>query len=290
MKKNFLEFNDIEKHEINYIFNLTKKLKKKPKQKLLSGKAFALLFSKPSTRTRVSFEVGISQLGGYPVSFGIKDIQLGRGESIADTARTLSKYTDGIIARLFAHRDIVELGRYASVPVINALTDEHHPCQALADVFTIYEKKKKLKGIKIALIGDGTENTFTSLIQACQILGIEAIVGCPQEYNPKIKVPMKPDPFAAVKGVDVVYTDTWVSMGQEKEVEKREKILREYQVNEELMALAKKDAIFMHPLPAYRGKEVTTEVIDGESSVVWDQAENRLHTQKALLVYLNRFK
>jgi ornithine carbamoyltransferase len=286
MKRDFLQVSDLTRKEIEKIFELAEKLKKKPYQPLLKNKTLAMLFAKPSTRTRVSFETGMNQLEGHAIYLGANDIQLSRGETIADTARTLSRYVDIIMARLFAHSDIEELARNTSIPVINGLTDDHHPCQALADLFTIFEKKKKVE--KVAFIGDGGENTCTSIIQACQLFGIETIVGCPKEYQPVIKTKKTQDPLEAVRGADVVYTDAWVSMGQEKENEERIKILKPYQVNAKLMKAAKPDAIFMHCLPAHRGYEVTNDVIDGKQSVVWDEAENRLHTQKALMVFLDK--
>ncbi len=264
---------------------------------LLKGKCVAMIFEKPSTRTRVSFEAGIAQLGGAVIFLGSKDLQLSRGEPLSDTAKTLSRYVDCIVVRLFKHSDAVELAKHSSVPVINALTDWEHPCQVLADLLTMKEKKGKLAGLKVAYLGDAQNNVARSLLLGCGMLGVDIALACPVEYSPDeaslwkakegtAKITVTQDPFVAVKGADVVYTDTWVSMGDEAEKEKRVKALAPYQVNAELMASAKPDAIFMHDLPAYRGYEVAADVIDGPQSVVWGQAENRLHVQKALLVKL----
>ncbi|HHY38050.1 MAG TPA: ornithine carbamoyltransferase [Clostridia bacterium] len=265
--------------------------------KLLEGKALGMIFTKPSTRTRVSFEVAIHQLGGYALYLSASDLQLGRGETIADTARVLSRYLDGIMIRTYSHSDVVELARHASIPVINGLTDLLHPCQALTDVFTIYEKKGKLEGLTLAFVGDG-DNVAHSLMFACAKVGINVRVATPRGYEPDpeivsaakadarafgSEVTVLEDPVEAVKGADVLYTDVWVSMGKEAEKEERRKAFAAYQVNSSLMEAAKPDAIFMHCLPAHRGDEVTDDVIDGPKSVVWDEAENRLHVQKAIL-------
>lgn len=287
MKKDFIQVTNLAKKEIEKIFALTAKLKKKPVQPLLKNKTLAMLFAKPSTRTRVSFEAGMTQLGGHAIYLGANDIQLGRGETIADTAGALSCYVDIIMARLFKHADIEELAKHAGVPVINGLTDEHHPCQALADLYTIYEYKKRLKNLKVAFFGDGRENTYTSLIQACKLFGIETIIACPKLYAPESKTKWVTNPFEAARGADVIYTDVWVSMGQEKDEWMRKALLKRYQVNSQIIKAANKNAIFMHCLPAHRGQEVAAEVIDGRQSVVWGQAENRLHVQKALMAYLS---
>jgi ornithine carbamoyltransferase len=267
---------------------------------LLYGKTLGMIFAKPSTRTRVSFEAAMTQLGGHAIYLGISDLQLGRGETIADTARTLSRYLDGIMARLFEHGDIVELARYSSVPVINGLTDLHHPCQTLADLLTIREHKGKLRGLKLAWVGDGN-NVCNSLLLGCSLVGMNISAACPRGYEPPAairkharanasksgsKVEIMVNPEQAVTGADIVYTDVWISMGQEAEREKRLRDFKGYQVNSKLLAKAKHDAIFMHCLPAHRGEEVTEEVIDGPCSVVFNQAENRLHAQKAVLVSL----
>jgi len=267
---------------------------------LLKGKTLAMIFEKPSTRTRVSFEVGMWQLGGYPLYLSANDLQLGRGETIADTARVLSRYVDGIMARVFSHQTILDLTRYSSVPVINGLSDFSHPCQGLADLFTIHEKKGRLSGLKLAYVGDGN-NVAHSLIFGCSKVGMNITLACPKGYEPKPEVVSKAeeeakrngceikltiDPRDAVRGADVVYTDVWASMGKEKEHEERVKVLKPYQVNGRLVKEAKEDYIFMHCLPAHRGEEVTDEVADSRNSVIFDQAENRLHTQKALMALI----
>jgi ornithine carbamoyltransferase len=267
---------------------------------LLKGKTLGLIFSKSSTRTRVSFEVGMYQLGGYSLFLSASDIQLGRGETVADTAKTLSRYIDGIMIRTFKQSDVEILAKAGTIPVINGLTDSQHPCQILADLQTIKENKGKLKGLKLAYLGDGN-NVANSLLIGCSKVGMNISVATPKGYEcdpdsvgkalsaalqTGASVILTSDPYEAVRGADVVYTDTWVSMGMEDEKEKRKPLFMPYQVNAELMKAAKPDAIFMHCLPAYRGCEVTDEVIDGSRSVVFDQAENRLHAQKAVLVKL----
>lgn len=268
---------------------------------VLRGKTLLMIFQKPSTRTRVSFEQAMVQLGGYVISLGWKEMQLGRGETIADTARVLSRYVDGIVARVYNHGDLVELAKYATIPVINALSDKEHPCQIIGDMLTILEKKGRLAGLTIAFVGDGSDNVLHSLLLASAKLGINIKIGTAKGYDPDpeimklaledanrtgASIEVLRNPEEAVKGADVVYTDVWVSMGQEAEREKRIKDLSGFRVTPELMSLAKSDAIFMHCLPAHRGMEVTDEVIDGPQSVVWDQAENRLHAQKAILALL----
>jgi ornithine carbamoyltransferase len=263
----------------------------------LRGKSLAMIFEKSSTRTRVSFEVGMSQLGGHAVNLSPVDTQLGRGETIADTARVLSRYVDAIMYRAYRHADMIDLARNATVPVINGLDDLEHPCQIIADLFTILEAKKNLEGIRIAYVGDGN-NVCNSLLLGAAIAGAHISVGCPKANRPdagilreaervaretKSEVRVVTDPKAAVAGADVVYTDVWVSMGMEKEKVDREKLFRPYQVNASLMKHAKPDALVMHCLPAHRGLEITDDVIDGPQSVVFDQAENRLHAQKAIL-------
>ena len=264
---------------------------------LLKGKTLAMIFEKPSTRTRVSFEAGMWQLGGYALYLSASDLQLGRGETIADTAQVLSRYVNGIMARVFAHQTILDLVKHSRVPVVNALSDFSHPCQGLADLFTIYEKKGRLSGLRLAYIGDGN-NVAHSLLYGCSKVGMNITLGCPKGYepNPEVvsqakkegkrngcEVKVRNDPAEAVKGADVVYTDVWASMGKEKEHEERIRVFRPYQVNAKLVKMAKEDYLFMHCLPAHRGEEVTDEVADSKNSVIFDQAENRLHTQKALL-------
>jgi len=265
--------------------------------RVLEGKTVGMIFQKPSTRTRVSFEVGIYQLGGLGLYFGANDLQLRRGETISDTARVLSRYVDGIVARVYAHKDVEDLAKYGDVPVINALSDFSHPCQALADFQTIIEKKGRVQGLKVVYVGDGN-NVAHSLMIAGTKLGANVVVATPEGYEPDEKVikwaeenaaasggsfELLHDPVQAVKDADVIYTDVWASMGQEAEAEERRKIFKPFQVNKELVKHAKPDFIFMHCLPAHRGEEVTADVIDGPNSVVWDEAENRLHAQKALM-------
>jgi ornithine carbamoyltransferase len=268
---------------------------------VLQGKTLMLIFQKPSTRTRVSFEVAMKQLGGFTVTANWTELQLGRGETVADTARTLSRYVDGMAARVYRHSDLVELAQYATVPVINALSDLEHPVQALADFLTIWEKRGRIAGVNIAFLGDGADNVAHSLILMAASLGANIRVGTAKGYEPLPRILELAEERArrsgasidvvytveeAVRGADVVYTDVWVSMGQEAEAERRVRDLSPFRVTSEVMRLAKPDAIFMHCLPAKRGYEVVDEVIDGPWSVVWDQAENRLHTQKALLALL----
>ncbi|AIU70108.1 ornithine carbamoyltransferase [Thermococcus eurythermalis] len=265
--------------------------------RVLEGKTLAMIFQKPSTRTRISFEVGIYQLGGYGLYLNANDLQLRRGETIADTARVLSRYVDGIMARVFDHKDVEDLAKYASVPVINGLSDFSHPCQALADYQTILEKKGRIQGLKIVYVGDGN-NVAHSLMIAGTKLGANVVVATPEGFEPDEKVikwaeqnaaesggsfELLHDPVQAVKDADVIYTDVWASMGQEAEAEERRKIFQPFQVNKELVKHAKPDYIFMHCLPAHRGEEVTDDVIDSPNSVVFDQAENRLHAQKAVM-------
>jgi len=263
----------------------------------LKGKTLGMIFTKASTRTRVAFEVAIWQLGGHGLFLNAQDLQLRRGETIADTARVLSRYLDAIMIRTFDHNDVVELARHATIPVINGLTDLLHPTQALADIFTIYEKKGHLEGIKLVYVGDGN-NVAHSLMFAGAKTGMQVIVATPPGYEPKAEIvelaredakktgasiELMTDPYAAVRGADVVYTDVWASMGQEAEHDRRVKDLAGYQVNARLMEAAGPGALFMHCLPAHRGEEVTDEVADGPQSVIFDEAENRLHVHKAIL-------
>lgn len=302
--KHLIDLNDLTVNEIEGLFTLAEKLKKQLRSgvehHLLKGRTLGMIFSKSSTRTRVSFEVGMYQLGGYPMFLSSSDIQLGRGETIHDTAKVLSHYINGIMIRTFKHSDVLDLAKYGSIPVINGLTDLMHPCQILADLFTVYEEKGRLKGLKLAYVGDGN-NVANSLLHGCAKTGMDITVATPKDYRcdetiteqaraaAKIsgsKVVITDDPEEAVKDADVIYTDTWVSMGQEAEKEMRIKIFMPYQVNERLFSIAKKDAMFLHCLPAYRGLEVTEGVIDGPNSRVFDEAENRLHVQKAIMATL----
>ncbi|MDH4100157.1 MAG: ornithine carbamoyltransferase [Nitrospirota bacterium] len=264
----------------------------------LAGKSVGLIFQKSSTRTRVSFEVGIFQLGGQSIFLSPHDIQLGRGETVADTARVLSRYLHAVVIRTYGQQIVEELAHYAEIPIINGLTDQHHPCQALADLLTVREQKGHLEGLKLAYIGDGN-NMAHSLIEAAALSGMHISVAAPEGYRPDEtivanarslagagKVDIVVDPFDAARDADVLYTDVWASMGQEAETEARKKIFKPYQINRALLKEAGADAIVMHCLPAHRGEEITEEVLEGPRSVVWDQAENRLHTQKAVLELL----
>jgi ornithine carbamoyltransferase len=266
----------------------------------LKGKTLAMIFEKSSTRTRVSFEVGMTQLGGHALYLSPKDLQMGRGETISDTAKVLSRYVDGIMYRAFKHEAMMELAENSTVSVINGLDDLEHPCQIVADLLTIKEHKGKLKGVRMAYVGDGN-NVCNSLLLGAAVVGMDFIAGCPEGYWPNGDIVKKAsriaktkgcvskvvnDPKEAVKGADVVYTDVWISMGQEAETGTKEKEFMAFQVNKTLMKLTKKDCIVMHCLPAHRGLEIAEEVIDGENSVVFDQAENRLHAQKAIMLKL----
>ena len=273
---------------------------RRPSQKL-KGKTVAMIFQKPSTRTRASFETAVHQLGGHAMNLSWNEMQLGRGETIHDTAKVLDRYVDAIMARVFSHEDLEELAKHAQAPVINGLSDKHHPCQILADLLTLLQHKRKLKGLKLAYVGDGN-NVCNSLLIGCAKTGVNITVATPAGYRPDPEavrlaeeaasetgagVKVIEDPQTAVNSADAVYTDTFVSMGLEKEKEERLRaFLPKYQVNEKLFSLAKPDAIFLHCLPAHRGEEVTDQVIDGPNSAVWDEAENRLHTSKALLTLL----
>jgi len=285
---NLLSINELSSSFIEEIYNLTAELKKEPLKPLLKGKTAAMIFEKPSNRTRVSFEVGMFQLGGHAVSLSESMLQIGSRESEADVARTLSRYVDCIIYRTFEHSKVEEMAKYASVPVINALSDKAHPCQALADVYTIREKLKilnpKSETIKIVFVGDGN-NVARSLNELCKKTGIKFLLCCPKGYEME-GCEISYDPKEAVKGADVIYTDVWASMGQEKETKKRKKDFAKYQINSDLLRSAKNGAYIMHCLPAHRGEEITGEVIESPNSIVFDQAENRLHVQKAVLVKL----
>lgn len=294
----------LSKEEILEILRVAALLKAKQKQGIphpvLAGKTLAMIFTKSSTRTRVSFEVAMYQLGGYPFFLSGQELQLGRGETIADTAIVLSRYVDGIMIRTFAHADVEELAKYADVPVINGLTDLNHPCQILADFQTILEQKGKLHGLKLAYVGDGN-NVCHSLLNGCAKVGMNISVATPRGYEPSATivdlarkdaavsgalVELTEDPAKAARDADIIYTDVWASMGQEAEHAERLKIFAPYEVNAALAKLAKPDYLFLHCLPAHRGEEVSAEVIDGPNSVVFDEAENRLHAQKAVLALL----
>jgi ornithine carbamoyltransferase len=291
--RDFLAIPDYSREELLALFDLAERMRKGDyKDKPLAGKSLAMIFMKASTRTRVSFEVGAWQLGGHALFLSPRDVQLGRGEPIADTARVLSRYVDGIMIRTFAHSEVEELAKYADVPVINGLTDLLHPCQILADLLTIRQHLGSIDGRKVAWIGDGN-NMANSWINAAYRLGFDLTLACPEGYDPDrtileraqkvANVRVVRDPGEAVEGADVVNTDVWASMGQEDEQAVREKAFKGYIVDEALMSRAQQDAIFMHCLPAHRGEEVSAAVIDGLQSVVWDEAENRLHVQKAIM-------
>lgn len=299
--KHLLTLADFSTEEIMNILEYAKLLKDKQKQgethHILKGKTLAMIFEKSSTRTRVSFEVGMHQLGGHALFLSRDDIQIGRGETVEDTAKVLSRYVDGIMIRAYSHESVEELAANSSVPVINGLTDDYHPCQALADLMTLYEAKGTLDGKKLAYVGDGN-NVAHSLLIGCAKTGVDCSVAVPEGYEPNPEVVEKAkeiakqtgaaivithDPQEAVAGADAVYTDVWTSMGWEDETAVRLKAFQPYQVNSELMSHADEDAIFLHCLPAKRGEEVTSEVIDGPQSLVFEEAENRLHVQKALM-------
>jgi len=304
--KDFISITDFTTEELEYVLRTAAIMKSRYYSgerviPVLRGKTLLLIFQKPSTRTRISFEVAMKQLGGDVISLTWKEMQLGRGETIADTARVISRYVDAVAARVYSHDDLVELAKYADIPVINALSNKEHPCQAVGDMLTVWEKKGKYSGLTITFVGDGGDNVLHSLLLIAVKLGNNVRIGTAQGYDPDpeiwkvaeeeakkkdVIIEIVRSPEEAVKGADVVYTDVWVSMGQEAEAEKRIKDLSPFRVTKELMKLAKEDAIFMHCLPAKRGYEVVDEVIDGPQSVVWDQAENRLHAQKAILALL----
>ena len=294
--RDFLAIPDFSRDELAKLFDLAERMRAgKYDRKPLAGKSLAMIFMKASTRTRVSFEVGAWQLGGHALFLSPRDVQLGRGEPIADTARVLSRYVDGIMIRTFAHAEVEELARFASVPVINGLTDLLHPCQILADLLTVRQHVGGWEGKKVAWIGDGN-NMANSWINAAWRLGFELSLACPAGYDPDAailaraqrdtKVTVVRDPVEAAEGAHVVNTDVWASMGQEEEQKVREKAFTGFQVDSRLMRLAKKEAIFLHCLPAHRGEEVSADVIDGPQSRVWDEAENRLHVQKAIMAVL----
>ncbi|MEE9911392.1 MAG: ornithine carbamoyltransferase [Deltaproteobacteria bacterium] len=301
MKKDLLSFAEMVPADFEEIWLRTARLKKMLKEgqehPSLKGKTLGMIFDKSSTRTRISFEVGMYQLGGIALFLNSRDTQIGRGETLADSARMMSCYLNGIMIRTFAQESVEELARYASIPVINGLTDLLHPCQILADLFTIREKKGSYESVRVAYIGDGN-NVANSWIEAAARLPFELTLACPEGYDPandvleesrksgKGRIRVYRDPFDAAKDADVLYTDVWTSMGQEAESQERKRIFKDYQINGELLRVAKKDAIVMHCLPAHRGEEITADVIDGPQSVVIDEAENRLHVQKAVLEIL----
>jgi ornithine carbamoyltransferase len=295
-KRDFLQITDFSRKEIEQLFDLAKRMKARVYPETpLAGKTLAMIFAKSSTRTRVSFEVGAYQLGGKALFLSSKDIQIGRGEPIPDTARVLSRYVDGIMIRTYDHAEVEELARFATIPVINGLTDLTHPCQVLADLFTVKEHLGGWEGKRIAWVGDGN-NMANAWLEAAAVLGFELRLACPESFEPNLAkyeaakkngcVMVTEVPEEAVEGAHVINTDVWASMGQEGEAEARRNAFKGYTVDGELMKLADPKAIFLHCLPAHRGEEVTADVIDGPQSRVWDEAENRLHVQKALLATL----
>lgn len=302
--KDLLSVHDLSSADIENIFSLAKQLKDERKKgiehHLLKGKTLGMIFQKASTRTRVSFEVGMWQLGGMGLFLNANDLQIGRGEPVKDTARVLSRYVDGIMIRTFSHAEVEQLAQYADVPVINGLTDLLHPCQALTDLYTALECKGELKGRKLAYIGDGN-NMANSLLHACAKVGMHISIATPKEYNmnPDIvrqaqadaavsgsSIELVNDPYVAVKAADVIYTDVWASMGEKSKWQVRWQALARFQVNSELVAVAKPDAVIMHCLPAHRDEEITDKVMESPQSVIFDQAENRLHVQKAIMALL----
>ena len=296
MKKDLLTIGDMTSDEIGQLFELTEKIKRErgnPAFKPLAGKSIGLIFAKSSTRTRVSFEVGVSELGGTPLYLDQSKMQIGRGETVPDTAKVLSRFLHGIVIRTYAHADVEELAANATIPVINALTDEYHPCQILADLFTMKEYCGKLEGLKLVFFGDGRSNIANSLVNAAKKVPFELVVTAPEAFRPEddfIKghsnISWDPDPLRAAKDADFLYTDVWVSMGFEDESKERLEIFRPYQVNDAVVAVAKKSVKFLHCLPAHREQEVTASVMDAPLSIVFDEAENRLHVQKALMSML----
>lgn len=302
--KDLLSIHDLTSEEVERILTMAQKLKRMQKigvpHEYCKGKTLAMLFSKASTRTRISFETGFHQLGGHAIYLSDKDSQIGRGEPIRDTARVLSRMVDGIMVRTFAHASVVELAAYASIPVINGLTDLLHPCQALTDLLTIREHRKTFKGRKLVYVGDGN-NMAHSLMYACAKVGMNMVCASPRGYQPDpvvvkqaqedaaltgCTVTVEENIFKAAENADVLYADVWTSMGEEAERDVRVAALHEYQINSELLKVAREDALVMHCLPAHRGEEITEEVLEGPQSVVWDEAENRLHTQKAIMALL----
>ncbi len=300
--RNFVTVHDLSRDQVYRLFDLAAEVKASPGdfRTALDGKTLGMIFQKSSTRTRVSFEVGMVQLGGHALFLSSRDIQLGRGEPISDTAQVLSRYLDGVMARTFAHQDVVDLARFGSIPVINGLTDELHPCQVMADFLTLREAFGDLDGRKLAYVGDGN-NMAHSLMLAGPKVGMDVVIAAPEGYQPDpayvamaqadaeaagTRVEVTDDPRSAAEGASCVYTDVWASMGQEEEQEERERAFAGWTVDAAMMALAADDAVFLHCLPAHRGEEVTAEVIDGPRSRVFDEAENRLHAQKAIMLWL----
>jgi ornithine carbamoyltransferase len=306
-KRDLLCVTDLDVSDIWWIFELTDSILKKEqtgeRYLPLANKSIGLIFEKPSTRTRISFEVGIQQLGGHSVFLRPDEIQLGIRESIEDVSKTLSQYLDMIIVRTYAHKDVELLAKFAQVPVINGLSDRFHPCQVLSDVYTIWKRKGEVKGLNLTFIGDGGNNISHSLLLICAMMGINITIATPDKYMPdkdvvavateisfnsKSKIKIIHDPIDAAYDADIIYTDVWTSMGQEKEEKIRKKIFAKFQVNKEIINVAKDDCLVMHCLPAHRGQEITSEVLDGEHSIVFEQAKNKLFVQKGILVFLTK--
>jgi ornithine carbamoyltransferase len=300
MQRDFISISDLSSEELNLILKEALDMKQKPNTQLLKGKTLALLFEKPSLRTRLSFEMAMRQLGGDALYLSPQEVGIGKRESIPDVTRVLSRYVDGIAARTFLHRTLLIMAEYSSIPIINALSNLEHPCQSVADLLTIYEKKGKLRGLSLAYIGDGN-NVSNSLLLASSLAGMDFRIASPPGYeidkdiltqSHKFaaqsggQITLTEDPAQAVQGANIVYTDVWVSMGQESEAEKRRAVFAKYQVNDKLLSLASESALFMHPLPAHHGEEISTEMLESRYSVVFDQAENRLYAQKAILARL----
>jgi ornithine carbamoyltransferase len=292
--KHLLKLEGMKEAEARIILGLAQAAKKNrgktcSANKALAGQIWALIFTKASTRTRVSFEVAIREMGGVPTFLSAAEIQLGRGELVRDTARVMGRMVHGAVIRTFAQADVVEFAEFAKIPTINALTDDEHPCQILSDIFTIEEKRGAIRGKKIAFIGDAACNVPRSLVEAAKIFGFSLACGAPKEFQPAKTgdgVSWSEDPEEAASGADVLYTDVWVSMGKEAEAEMREKVFAPYQINQKLVAKAKKDALVLHCLPAYRGKEISAELLEQRAQDIFDQAENRLHTQKGILEWI----
>jgi len=294
MKKDLLTINDFSREEILTLFEKSANLKEKREKGVeylpLKGKSLGMIFNKHSTRTRISFEVGMYELGGQALFLTGDQLQLNRGETLKDSAQVLSRYLNGILIRTHEHQEVVDLAEHATIPVINGLTDLNHPVQILADIFTIKEKLGKIENIKIAYVGDANNVTY-SWMTGASLMGMDLVIACPSEFKPSElpplhgsgKVEITDDPFIAVKDADIIYTDVWISMGDTGDLKKKEKLLIPYQINQNLLDATGKNSLVMHCLPAHRGMEITSEVLDGKDSIVFDQAENRLHVQKAIL-------
>ena len=294
MKKDLLSISDFSQQEVLDLLEKSTDLKKKRQKGIehlpLKGQTLGMIFNKHSTRTRISFEVGMFELGGHALFLTGDQLQLNRGETIKDSAQVLSRYLNAILIRTYDHNEVIALAEHASIPVINGLTDLNHPVQILADIFTIKEKLGRIEGVKVAYVGDGNNVAYSWMLGA-SIMGMHLAIACPKSYRPEStpalsgmgKVEILEDPFEAVKNADVIYTDVWISMGQEEDTENKKKILLPYQINQKLVDAAKKEVMVMHCLPAHRGMEISSEVLDGKHSIVFDQAENRLHVQKAIL-------